>query len=186
MKRDTQGELCLLEIASRLGGSSLLSRAIGVNLALMTLFDAFDINVTVQKNDKYQVVLDRALDNRYRCNKLVFSTVYIDYDDCLVLNKTSVNIDLVRFLYHCMNAGKRIILLTKHIGNLEAELSRFRLTQLFDEIIHIRQEQEKIDFINTSDAIFIDDSFAEREKIKASLGISVFGPEMIDLLSDGL
>lgn len=186
VKRDTKGKLCLMEIASRLGGSSLLSRAIGVNLALLTLFDAFDIDVSIQRNDNYNVVLDRALNSRYRCEKLVFSTVYIDYDDCLILNKNTINIDLVRFLYLCVNAGKKNVLLTKHLGDLSDELTHFRLNQLFDEIIHIGQDQEKIDYIHTTDAIFIDDSFAEREKIKEHFCIPVFGPEMIDLLSDSL
>ncbi len=185
VKRATDGSLCLMEIASRLGGSSLLSRAVGVNLALMTLFDVFDIDVTVQKND-YQVVLDRALNSRYRCVNLSFSYVYIDYDDCLILHHSSINTLLVGFLYDCLNNGKHLVLLTKHIGDLRAELIRFRLNQLFDEIILINPDQEKADFIKTTDAIFIDDSFAEREKIKKHLNIPVFGPEMIDLLSDGL
>ena len=186
VKRDADGALCLMEIASRLGGSSLLSRAVGVNLALMTLFDAFDIDVKIQKNANYQVVLDRALDSRYRCHNLNYSCVYVDYDDCLILNKSFVNTSLVSFLYSCINNGKRIILLTKHIGDLYLELTRFKLSQLFDEIILIGQNEEKSNYINTTDAIFIDDSFAEREKIKESLGIPVFGPEMIDLVSDGL
>lgn len=51
VKRNKQGKLTLLEIASRLGGSSLLSHAIGVNFALLSLFDAFDYKVSVSKND---------------------------------------------------------------------------------------------------------------------------------------
>ena len=69
---------------------------------------------------------------------------------------------------------------------MQAELSSFKLSQLFDEIILIGQDQEKVDYIESTDAIFIDDSFAERERIKKSLGLPVFGPEMIDLLFDGL
>ena len=186
VKRDANGELCLLEIASRLGGSSLLSRAVGVNLALMTLFDSFDCDVSVQMNSNYSVILDRALDNRYHCDGLSYSTVYIDYDDCLILNKTSVNSVLIRFLFDCINKGKRIVLLTKHIGDLQFELAHFRLDHLFDEVIHIQQDQQKTDFIHSANAIFIDDSFAEREVVRKNWGIPVFGPEMIDLLSDGL
>ena len=84
------------------------------------------------------------------------------------------------------NKEKRVILLTKHIGDLKADLDRFRLNQLFDEIILIRSNQEKTDFINYTNAIFIDDSFTEREKVKKAFGIPVFGPEMADLLSDSI
>lgn len=182
VKRDKKGELCLLEIASRLGGSSLLSRAVGVNLALMTLFDAFDFDVAPQINSGYRVVLDRALESRYRCEGLVYSTVYVDYDDCLILNKTEVNHELVSFLYQCLNLKKRLILLTKHEGDLEGEMKSFRLDSLFDDIIHIPQEAEKGDFIQVQDSIFIDDSFSERERIKKRFGLPVFGPEMIDIL----
>ena len=183
MKRAENGELCLLEIASRLGGSSLLSRAVGVNLALMTLFDAFDVDVAPQVNAGYRVVLDRALENRYRCEGLHYSTVYVDYDDCLILDKKTVNVQLVGFLYECLNSGKRLVLLTKHIGDLEGELKAFRLDQLFDEIIHIPDNAEKSGYIQDKDAIFIDDSFAERQKIKERIGLPVFGPEMVDVLS---
>ncbi len=182
VKRDKNGELCLLEIASRLGGSSLLSRAVGVNLALMTLFDAFDIDVAPQINSGYHVVLDRALESRYKCEGLSYSTVYVDYDDCLIMNKTEVNYELISFLYQCLNLKKRLVLLTKHDGDLESELKSFRLESIFDDIIHIPQNADKSDFIHIQDAIFIDDSFSERQRIKERIGLPVFGPEMIDIL----
>lgn len=180
VKRDKNGELCLLEIASRLGGSSLLSRAIGVNFALLSLFDIFDYNVSVQKND-YYVELDRALENKYKTD-LEYSAVYCDYDDCLILNKSQVNTQLVSFLYKCINERKKIYLLSKHEGNLEQELNDFRLGNLFDEVIHIDKTSEKSDYVKHENSIFIDDSNAERIKIKRKLSIPVFSPEMVDFL----
>lgn len=180
VKRDKNGDLCLLEIASRLGGSSLLSRAIGVNFALLSLFDIFDYDVKVFKND-YYVELDRALENKYKTS-LVFDSVYCDYDDCLILNKTKVNTLLVSFLYQCINDGKKIYLLSKHDGDLAKELIEFRLDHLFDQVIHIEKEANKADYIMSSRAIFIDDSNAERFNIKNRLNIPVFSPEMIDVL----
>ena len=180
VKRDKRGELSLLEIASRLGGSSLLSRAIGVNFALLSLFDIFDYNVTILKND-YQVELDRALGNKYKTN-LEFDSVYCDYDDCLILDKTMINVDLVKFLYQCINKGKKIYLLTKHDGDIQKELKEFRLDHLFDKIIHIEKDADKVDYINDYNAIVIDDSNAERVNIKKKLNIPVFSPEMIDVL----
>lgn len=180
VKRDKNGELCLLEIASRLGGSSLLSRAVGVNFALLSLFDIFDYKVSILKNE-YQVELDRALENKYKTN-LEFDSVYCDYDDCLILDKTTVNTLLVSFLYKCINEKKKIYLLSKHDGDLKKELEEFRLDHLFDEVMHIDKDSDKANFITSDKAIFIDDSNAERVNIWTKLKIPVFSPDMIDVL----
>ena len=180
VKRDKNNQLCLLEIASRLGGSSLLSRAVGVNLALLSLFDVFDYKVKVFTND-YNVELDRALESRYKTN-LQFDSVYCDYDDCLILDKKSINIELVKFLYKCINEGKKIILLSKHEGDLKSELRSFRLDHLFDEVIHLTQKDDKANYIKTDTPIFIDDSNSERININRKKSIPVFAPDMIDVL----
>ncbi len=180
VKRNKAGELCLLEIASRLGGSSLLSRALGVNFALLSLFDIFNYDVSVTKND-YYVELDRALENKYKTN-LEFDSVYCDYDDCLIIDKAKVNVEVVKFLYKCLNEGKKIYLLSKHDGDLKKELKDFRLDHLFDEVIHIKTSADKAFFLKGGKPIFIDDSNAERVNIKTKLGIPVFSPEMIDVL----
>lgn len=179
VKRRKDGTLCLMEIASRLGGSSLLFKAKGVNFALLSLFDAFGYEVSILSND-YSVELDRALGSRYKVD-LVFDSVYCDYDDCLILEKTKVNTELVSFLYQCFNQGKQLFLLTRHIGDLAAELKFFRLEQLFDRIIQLSIDEDKAAFITTSNPIFIDDSFAERMNIKKKLNIPVFEPAMIDI-----
>jgi hypothetical protein len=180
VKRANDGQLCLLETAARFGGSSILCKAIGVNLPLMTLFDAFDYPVKIQQAN-YYVELDRALGNRYRCD-IEYDTVYVDYDDCLILDKKTVNIQLVQFLYKCLNQGKKLILLTKHDGNLTTDLKRFRLSGLFDQIIHIQEGQEKYVYVTEINAVFIDDSFAERQRVIDYRNIPAFGPEMIDVL----
>jgi hypothetical protein len=181
VKRDKNGQLCLLEIAARLGGSSLLSKSIGVNLPLLTLFDAFGCDVSICKNS-YQVELDRALNAKYRTD-LSFDSVYVDYDDCLILNKQFVNTELVSFIYKCYNQGKNVFLLTKHEGNLEEELDKFKLDKLFDEVIHILPTDQKYKFITANNPIFIDDSYAERQSIKSHLEIPVFAPDMIDVIN---
>lgn len=177
VKRNSKGELSLLETASRLGGSSSLCRGIGVNFAQMTLFDIFDYDVNVLKND-YPIVMDRALDNIYKC-AIDYNTIYVDYDDCLILDKKRVNIELVSFLYKSINENKKIILLTKHKGNLEEELDKFRIKDIFDEIIHIKPEEQKSDYIKDINSIFIDDSFAERNSVKETKNINVFSPDMV-------
>ncbi|MDO5447424.1 MAG: ATP-grasp domain-containing protein [Prevotellaceae bacterium] len=182
VKRDKNGQLCLLEVASRFGGSALLSCALGVNLPLLSIFDAFDYDVDVTPN-AYNVELDRAFSNRYKTD-IEYDTVYVDYDDCLILEKKYVNAGLVQFLYQCVNKGKRVVLLSKHDGDLESELVQFRVKDIFDEVIHLPRESQKKDYIGEGKAIFIDDSFAERKDIHDATGMPVFAPEMIDVLMD--
>src|SRR5690606_31817725 len=78
LKYNSKKELVLLEVASRLGGSSSLFRNAGVNFALLSVFDAFDYDVDVFVND-YKIELDRALYNKYKLS-IEYDTVYVDFD----------------------------------------------------------------------------------------------------------
>jgi len=180
VKRNVSGELCLLEVASRIGGSSLLSLGIGVNLPLMSLFDAFDVDVKANPNS-YDLTLDRALDSKYKVS-LDFDTVYVDFDDCLLLEEKYLNTQLVAFLYKSIDEGKKVVLLTKHAKNIDKSLKQKRLDRLFDEVIHLEQGQHKADFIESDKSIFIDDSHAERKNVATKRGIPTFSPDMIEVL----
>ena len=184
VKRDANGKLTLLEVASRFGGSSSLFRAQGINFALMSLFDAFDIPVSVLRNG-YDVVMDRALDNKYKLD-LKYSEVFIDFDDCIYLEKKFVNDAMMAFLYRCVNKGIKVTLLSRHddekLGKLDELLDKLRIRQVFDRIIHLNPSQKKIDFIDNTDSIFIDDSFAERKAVADKFNIPVFSLDMIEAL----
>lgn len=184
VKRDANGKLTLLEVASRFGGSSSLFRAQGINFALMSLFDAFEIPVSILRNN-YDVVMDRALDNKYQLN-ISYSEVFVDFDDCIYLEKQFVNDALMAYLYRCVNKGIKITLLSRHddvkLGKLDELLDKLRIRQVFDRIIHLDPSQKKIDFIDNTDSIFIDDSFAERKAIVNKFNIPVFSLDMIEAL----
>ena len=184
VKRDANGNLTLLEVASRFGGSSSLFRAQGINFALMSLFDAFDIPVSVLRNG-YDVIMDRALDNKYKLD-LKYSEVFVDFDDCIYLEKKFVNDALMAFLYRCVNNGIKVTLLSRHddekLGKLDELLDKLRIRQVFDRIIHLNPSQKKIDFIDNTDSIFIDDSFAERKAVADKFNIPVFSLDMIEAL----
>lgn len=179
MKEDKNNHPKLLEIAARLGGSSSLCRARGVNFTQLSLFDAFDIDVSIIENS-YEVELDRALDNKYKVN-FNFLTIYVDYDDCIIINE-KVNHQIISFLYKAFNENKKIILITRHTGELERSLERYRIKQLFDEIIHLNTQEKKSDFIKENHSIFIDDSFVERRDVSLVHKIPVFSPDMIEVL----
>ena len=180
VKKDLNGNYSLLEIASRIAGASAYTRSLGVNLPLMTLFiySGQDIE-SVLKND-YTIELDRALYNSFRL-ELDYRYVYVDYDDTIIIDG-NINTTLVSYLYQCLNNGIKIILITKHDGDLKTDLQKYRIYELFDEIIHINKSEEKYLYITNKDAIFIDDSYGEREKVKNHCEINVFDPHMIEVL----
>ena len=180
-KRARDGVLKLLEVAPRIAGTSCLSRSRGVNLPLLSLYEAERQPVSIQPL-AYAVEVDRALRNRYR-HTLAFSTVYVDFDDTLIV-KGRLHLDLLKLLYQSIERGVRLVLLTRHAGDLGATLRRLRLEGLFDEIVHLRANEPKADFIRERAAIFIDDSFNERRLVHEKTGIPVFSPAMIDSLLD--
>lgn len=179
VKRDLLGRLTLLEVAARLGGSSAVYRNQGVNFALLTVFDAFGYDVEVMPNE-YGVELDRALSNNYRLD-IVFDTVYIDFDDCMIIDG-KVNLQMLSLVYKAINEKKKVVLLTKHEGDIKKSLQNFRMGTLFDEVISLPKGADKSKYITSKKAIFIDDSFSERKQVKSSLGIPVFSPDMVESL----
>ncbi len=183
LKETEKGSLKLLEISSRIAGTSAITRCIGVNLPLLTVnvFNNIMVHHVIQ-ND-YLIELDRAYENRYKVG-INYSFVYVDYDDTLVVNGL-VNVSLVQFLYQCVNQNKRLVLISKHKGDLDAELSRYRLKQLFDQVLHLERNESKSDYIKESDAIFIDDSYGERRVIHYEKGIPVFDTHMVECLVEG-
>lgn len=179
MKKNVEGEYVLLEIASRMGGSSSLHRNKGINFALLSIFNAFNQDVSIIENE-YNIELDRALDNKYKIN-FNYSICYVDFDDCLIINN-KVNLLLLTFIYQCINKNIKIILLTKHKYDINESLTKYRLRDVFDSVIQIKPEQEKSLYIKEKDAIFIDDSFAERQKVAKNCKIPVFSPDMVEAL----
>lgn len=179
MKYNKNGKLSLLEIAPRIAGTMGLFRNLGINFPLLSVFDAFDVDVSIKRNS-YDIELDRALISRYKLS-LSYSKVYIDLDDTILL-RGEVNTMVMAFLYQCVNKDKFIYLITKHKGNIEDYLEKHRINpNLFDKIFAIKKEDKKSQFIKGS-SIFIDDSFAERKEVQDALGIPVFDTNAIESL----
>jgi len=181
LKRDREGVLKLLEVGPRIAGSMALYRVLGINFPLLSLYEQRRLPLRILRNDA-RISLNRALVNRYT-HDLVYRTVYVDLDDTLIL-RGRVNARLVALLYQCLNRGVRLILLTRHAGNLKETLDRYRLAQLFDEIVHLSPDQPKADAIRDRSAIFIDDSFSERVRVQEATGVPTFDCSMIEILLD--
>lgn len=181
VKKDCQGVHKLLEIGARIAGTMALYRVLGVNFPLLSIYEQERIPVKILLND-VDVQIDRALVNRYK-HKLTYRVVYVDLDDTLILNGV-VNLDLVKYLYQCINNKIRIILITKHASNIEQTLKQYRLSSIFDEIIRMEPSASKADCIHENDAILIDDSFSERLDVSEKTGILTFDCSMLEMLSD--
>lgn len=181
VKEAENGELALLEIAPRVAGSMALYRNAGVNLPMLGVFDALGIDVEVPPL-RHALEMDRALANRFRSD-VEYDHVYIDLDDCLLV-EGRVNTQAVAFLYQCVNRGIPVHLVTRHRGRLEETLRRHRLHGLFDSITHCDSKQPKWVCIRPDRAIFIDDSFAEREAVHSARGIATFAPDQLESLID--
>ncbi|MDY2590727.1 MAG: ATP-grasp domain-containing protein [Agathobacter sp.] len=181
LKEAEDGKLKLLEIASRIAGTSAIVRNIGVNLPLLTLdvFDHHSIDSVIV--NEFDIELDRALSNTFKID-LVYDSVYVDYDDTIVVNG-KVNLEIINFLYQCINNNKKIILLSKHDGDLEEELIMYRIKEIFDKIIHLERNQDKKDYIK-GNSIFIDDSYGERKQVWDACKVPVFDTHMIECLME--
>lgn len=153
-------------------------RGYGVNLALMSLYNALLIDISILKNN-YKLEFDRALAGAFKID-IDYDTVYIDFDDTIILDK-KVNINAIAFLYKCLNQNKKIILLTRHRQNILETLEEYKIGNIFDDIINVG-EKDKSYYIKEEKAIFIDDSFRERKDVYEKRQIPVFDIDMLNFL----
>lgn len=194
MKERKNGELALLEIAPRVSGGMGLFRHRGVNLPLLTVYDALHIPVEIMEQSSPRE-MQRCLFNYFtqgsfpfikKSNKrkpYFFDHVYMDYDDCLVTDGR-LNYLLVLFLLQCKRAHIPVTVLTRHKGVYKVSLQSVGLDRLIDIFIELSDHEKKSDFINTKNPIFIDDSYRERKEVHDALGIPVFSLDMVESLID--
>jgi hypothetical protein len=180
VKKNKYGEFCLMEIASRFGGSSVIHRLLGVNFSYLNilneLYDDIEINI-----NNFEIQVDRSLDVKTKIN-LKYNTLYIDFDDTIIINN-KVNLEAIQLIYKCINEGKTIILITKHKNYIYDTLEKYNISEkLFNTIITLSITDEKSSFINDNKSIFVDDSFSERKKVTNKLNIPTFSVENIKLL----
>lgn len=181
-KRDRNGQFKLLEFSARQATNSSLYTKLGINFSLLSLFDAMEMDVDILFND-CPIEQERKLCASYRFH-WEYDAVYIDLDDTLIVHG-AVNTTAMKFLYQCINRRKRLVLLTRHFLNLDETLGTHRISKnIFDEIIWIRDDTPKANYIAKERAIFIDNYFKERVLVKKRLGIPVFDVDAIDCLID--
>lgn len=181
LKKDVKGKYKLMEISPRIPGTMGLSRNLGINFSVLTLFNMWGYDVDVIDNG-YNIVLDRAFINRYKID-IKYNNVYLDFDDTVTYNG-KLNLDVIKFIYQSLNDNKNIYLLTRHKDNIYETLKKYKLSEdIFKEIIEVKTN-DKSDYIKDKDSIFIDDSFRERKEVRDKLNIPVFDVDMIESLLD--
>lgn len=183
IKKDVNGKWKLLEISTRCAGTMCLTRVRGLNLPLLSVYNALGYDVKASPND-VQITMDRTLISRYKID-YKYNTVYFDFDDTLIINN-KVHLPAIRFLYQCRNAGKKVVLLTKHEKDIFKTLEQFAISEkLFSKIVCISLDDEKMNYINPLEqAIFVDNAYQEREKVREKFNIPVFDVDGLEVLLD--
>ena len=182
IKQDENGKWKLLEVCTRCAGTMALTRAIGVNLPLLSVYIAMGYDISIEPNT-YHVKMDSSLIRRYKID-YNYDTVYFDFDDTLTL-RGNVNLKAIWFLYQCQNFGKKVVLLTKHEKEIYKTMKSHHIDKgLFHEIIHIKPSDKKSDFINPNKAIFVDNAYQERAEVRRIYSIPVFDVDGLDVLMD--
>lgn len=186
VKYNKNNHLKLLEIACRIPGSMCVNRMKGVNFPLLTILDLENENVTPLLYNNIPIDCFKIYKNYYKHN-LDYDTVYCDLDDTLII-KNKVNLQLIKFLYKCINNKKKLVLLTRN-KNPGKILHEFKIN-IFDNISILSKEKDtnnnyielKSNYIKDIKSIFIDDSFFERNDVKQKCNINCFGIDNIELL----
>lgn len=183
LKEDINGILKLMEIAPRIAGTMALNRSLGINFPLLSIYEHEGVNISILYNE-YDLEIDRALENRYK-SSLTFETVYMDFDDTLIIKNRVSNI-VLQFLYECIKKNKKIILITKHEGDILETLEKYKIHKgIFNEIYTLKQDELKSSYITDKNSIFLDDSFKERREVAERCKIPTFDVSMIkSLLED--
>lgn len=183
LKRDVSGKFKLLEASNKIAGNMNVFRGLGVNFPMLMVYDYLDFDVQVFSND-YVLEGERALLSRYNA-RFEYDTIYIDFDDTITKNE-EVNANVMLFIYHQKRKGRILKLITKHKANILETLDKLAIHRsLFDEIIHLKIEDDKYKFIPEKErVIFVDNAYGERLAVKKHLNIPVFDVDALNTLID--
>ena len=181
VKIDNSNQPKLLEIGARPPGNSDFTRVLNVNLPLLTFYLFLKKKIIINQIPGY-ILNNIKIFKSYFDFKYKFSEIYVDFDDCIHLNK-KLNVEVLEKLFKFKIKKKKIILITKHRHNIYKSLNKLNLINFFDKILHIGKKEKKYKFIKKTSSIFVDDSFSERLEISNKVGIPVFSPESFTNLS---
>lgn len=179
MKFDKNNNLKLLEIGPRVSGTMMLNRVRGFNFVETALYQELGYNIDVISYE-FEVSLARALVPFFKHN-INYENIYIDFDDTILINEKYINPDIMRLIFQEKNKGKKVYLITKNKKrSLVNVLHKYGITNLFDSIIHIDENDIKANYMKER-SLLIDDSYSER-KLAKEKGCFAFDTNSIVLL----
>ena len=183
-KRDSERRYKLMEVSTRFAGTYCLSKNLDVNFPVLALSDKEGIDISIIPNE-YGLSADRGYKNVYKLD-LEYETVYFDFDDTLVSNRTKYIVPTMAFLFQCLNKGKKTILLTRHAYDIYETLENLHIDRhVFYKVVELEPGISKAEYIDIGErCILIDNSFAERADVKSTLGIPTFDICNLDCLID--
>ena len=164
-KEDRDGTPKLMEIGLRIAGGSGIQRLKGVNLSHLNILQLQNVNLRIINQGNLPSKLRESMNLDF-----FFNQIFVDYDDTVILNSI-LNVQLIEFLRESRSKGVRVTLISRHNGNLEASLRTLQINDLFDEVIHIKNNDPKSKYVKVDgNFLFIDDSFRERMDISVQFG----------------
>ena len=96
-----------MEFSTRPAGTMAFYRQLGINFALLSLFDFMNYDLDILFNN-YNLTLDRGTETLYKFD-YQYDTIYLDYDDTLIVND-KVNSDIIKLIYQAHNKNIKVIL----------------------------------------------------------------------------
>lgn len=174
-KHNGDGVPVLMELGARISGTSAFSRMEGVNLPLLSLYEAQGVPVAVAPLGLKPVV-DRCLQTRAFVDIGKRDTLYVDLDDTLLVNG-QVNHELVGMLYLNRKRFRWIACLSRNTEILNV-LKQHRIG-IFDCVVHCGDKADAID--NPDSSVLVDDSFRERQLASAK-GVLAIDCSQLELL----
>jgi hypothetical protein len=181
LKKDKDNNYKILEIGSRISGGMSFYRMEGINFSELSILVEDNIDCKIRENS-YIIVNSFAkfFIPKFKYNIGFYNKVYIDFDDTLYFHKTkTLNTNLIKFLFQEMEKKNKLYLITRSKIDFYEILKKYKIENIFDGIIHIRDNSPKYDFIKEN-SIFIDDSFKERNFYKQ--GVWCFGLDNFKIL----
>lgn len=167
LKEDMNGNLKLLEIGIRVAGASGINRVLGVNLALMNLYQFLGHQVKVLKQNIDVVYFQPSNSARV---SLKIRDAFFDYDDTLT-HDGIINERIKEHMLKLHNAGSRVFLLTRNQNDLDSSLSTCGLLPIIERVIKVTNSEKKSDFIvGAENFLFVDDSHQERLDVYSNKG----------------
>lgn len=161
--RKTQDDVFkLLEIGGRVAGSSGLRRVQGVNLAQLSIFTHLGQSLKFPvPHLPGEFIHRRVISDSFEFD-FKFDVLAVDLDDTLIING-SVNHMLVALIHKCISMEKQIWLITRHASDPIKTLSKFKVGEIFDEVIQVPESSSKGEYFKDRHVLFFDDSFRERD-----------------------